>query len=212
MMPAPAEPRALGRETWSYAGGGALIGFTAGVLISLVMVACAEAVRSASERVVLGTARRSLMPPCTGSDAVGTSARPSAVTFTSLAYTKTVRSRDASVSSQMPSLGTCAHPDISKRKVCVGDAAGEAGLSSQLLAHAAHQNRASHAVTRALFPITCCDLATARHRSRRPPTSQARSTMALTPRGKKRLCVETHQIDTMHIRQLAVKPYLTLGT
>jgi hypothetical protein len=32
-------PRALGRETWSYAGGGALIGFTAGVAISLVMVA-----------------------------------------------------------------------------------------------------------------------------------------------------------------------------
>jgi hypothetical protein len=32
-------PRALGRETWSYAGGGALIGFAAGVGISLVMVA-----------------------------------------------------------------------------------------------------------------------------------------------------------------------------
>lgn len=37
--PRHATPRALGRETWSYAGGGALIGFTAGVLISLVMVA-----------------------------------------------------------------------------------------------------------------------------------------------------------------------------
>ena len=32
-------PRALGRETWSYAGGGALIGFAAGVGISLIMVA-----------------------------------------------------------------------------------------------------------------------------------------------------------------------------
>ena len=32
-------PRALGHETWSYAGGGALIGFAAGVAISLVMVA-----------------------------------------------------------------------------------------------------------------------------------------------------------------------------
>jgi len=32
-------PRALGRETWSYAGGGALIGFAAGVAISLIMVA-----------------------------------------------------------------------------------------------------------------------------------------------------------------------------
>jgi hypothetical protein len=32
-------PRPLGRETWSYAGAGALIGFTAGVAISLIMVA-----------------------------------------------------------------------------------------------------------------------------------------------------------------------------
>jgi hypothetical protein len=32
-------PRQLGRETWSYAGAGALIGFVGGVLISLVMVA-----------------------------------------------------------------------------------------------------------------------------------------------------------------------------
>jgi hypothetical protein len=32
-------PRALGHETWSYAGAGALIGFTGGVLISLIMVA-----------------------------------------------------------------------------------------------------------------------------------------------------------------------------
>jgi hypothetical protein len=32
-------PRGLGRETWSYAGAGALFGFVGGVLISLVMVA-----------------------------------------------------------------------------------------------------------------------------------------------------------------------------
>lgn len=32
-------PRALGRETWRYAGAGALFGFAAGVAISLVMVA-----------------------------------------------------------------------------------------------------------------------------------------------------------------------------
>lgn len=32
-------PRSRGRETWSYAGAGALIGFVGGVLISLVMVA-----------------------------------------------------------------------------------------------------------------------------------------------------------------------------
>lgn len=32
-------PRALGRETWRFAGAGALIGFVAGVAISLVMVA-----------------------------------------------------------------------------------------------------------------------------------------------------------------------------
>ena len=32
-------PRRLGRETWSYAGAGALIGFIGGVLMSLVMVA-----------------------------------------------------------------------------------------------------------------------------------------------------------------------------
>jgi hypothetical protein len=32
-------PRALGRETWRYAGAGALLGFVGGVLLSLVMVA-----------------------------------------------------------------------------------------------------------------------------------------------------------------------------
>lgn len=32
-------PRELGHETWSYAGGGALLGFSAGVVISLIMVA-----------------------------------------------------------------------------------------------------------------------------------------------------------------------------
>ena len=32
-------PRALGKETWSYAGAGALIGFVGGVGISLIMVA-----------------------------------------------------------------------------------------------------------------------------------------------------------------------------
>lgn len=38
-VPRHGAPRGLGRETWSYAGAGALIGFAAGVLISLVMVA-----------------------------------------------------------------------------------------------------------------------------------------------------------------------------
>jgi hypothetical protein len=37
--PRQGAPRALGRETWSYAGAGALIGFGAGVGISLIMVA-----------------------------------------------------------------------------------------------------------------------------------------------------------------------------
>ena len=37
--PRQGAPRALGRETWSYAGAGALIGFGAGVAISLIMVA-----------------------------------------------------------------------------------------------------------------------------------------------------------------------------
>ena len=37
--PRQGAPRALGRETWRYAGAGALIGFGAGVAISLIMVA-----------------------------------------------------------------------------------------------------------------------------------------------------------------------------